>query len=62
MGEPKNPHFYDSGFFGRVPELQNQHYLSLETPGYLNESRKFPGTLETIIFFININMLGNTRF
>ena len=35
MGEPQTPHFYDLGTFERVPEPQNQLFLSLETPGYL---------------------------
>ena len=34
MGETQTPHFYDFWIFGRVPEPQNQYYLSLETPGY----------------------------
>ncbi len=41
MGEPKNPHFYDAGISGRVPEPQNQLLLSLETPGYLNKIKKY---------------------
>ena len=40
MGEPRNLHFYDFGIFGRVPEPQHQLILSLETPVYLNKSKK----------------------
>ena len=39
-GDPQNPHLYDFGTFGRVPEPQNQFCLSLETPGYLNKIEK----------------------
>ena len=28
MGEPQTPHFYDFGIWGRVPEPQNQDYVS----------------------------------
>ena len=42
MGEPKTSHFHDFGISGRVPELQNQYYLFVETPGYLKESKKSP--------------------
>ena len=40
MGETKIPHFYDSEIAGRVPEAQNQYYLSSETPGHRNKSQK----------------------
>ena len=40
MGEPSNPHFYDFWIFGRIPEPQNQYYLSLETPRYLKKSQE----------------------
>ncbi len=40
MGEPNNPHFYDFWIFGHVPKPQNQLFLSLETPGYLNKTKK----------------------
>ena len=39
MGESKNPHFYDFGTFGRVPETQNQLCLSLATPGPLKNNQ-----------------------
>ena len=35
------PHFHDFGIFGGVPEPQNQYYLFLERPGYLNKSKKY---------------------
>ena len=40
MGEPQSPHFYDFGAFERVPKPQNQLFLFLETPGYLNKIKK----------------------
>ena len=55
MGESKNPHFYDSGIFGRVPEPQNQYYLSLETPGYLKQFKKSQ-LVSNNISFINIKI------
>ena len=42
MGEPKNPDFYDFEIFGRVPEPQNQYYLSSETPGSSTRFKKKP--------------------
>ena len=44
MGESKNRHFYDFEIWGRVPEPQNQLFLSLGTPGDLKKSRTNPGT------------------
>ena len=32
------------GIFGRVQTPKNQHYLSLETPGHLNENQQNMGT------------------
>ena len=40
MGEPQTPHFYDFGISGRVPEPQNQLFLSLETPGHPTKTSK----------------------
>ena len=40
MAEPKTPHFHDFEIFGRAPEPQNQHDLSLERPGYINSQAK----------------------
>ena len=40
MGETKNPNFFDFGIYGSVPEPQNQLFLTLETPGHLDKSRK----------------------
>ena len=41
MAEPKNLHFYNCF---RISELvakpQHQYYLSFETPGYLNKTKK----------------------
>ena len=44
MRGTRNPHVHGFGIFGRVQTAQNQHYLSLETPGHLIEIKKFPGT------------------
>ena len=38
----KNLNLYDFGIVGRVLEPQNQYYVFLETPGYLNSSKKMP--------------------
>ena len=55
MGEPKNPHVHDVGTFGRVPGTQNKYYLSLETPGHLNKSKKTQ--INQNLFFRKINIL-----
>ena len=49
MGEPTNPHFYYFGTFERVPEPQNQYYLSFETPGYLQNQEN--GTYFKLYFY-----------
>ena len=49
MGEPQTPHFYDFGIPGRVPEPQNQYYLSLETLGYLKKSNRTQNIFWNII-------------
>ena len=40
MGETATSNFYDFGISGRVPEPQNQLFLSLDTQRYLEKSRK----------------------
>ena len=55
MGESKNDHFYDFGIFERVPGSQNQLFSYLETPRYLNKSRRSLEHFENIIV-INPNM------
>ena len=40
MGEAQTPHFYDFGIFEPVTKPQNQHHLSLETPGHLTKTKK----------------------
>ena len=60
MREPQTPHFYDFGISGRVPEPQNQYYLSLETPGYLNEIKKEPWGIFQKILFWYIIFFGNS--
>ena len=57
MGKPINPHFYDFGIWGRVPEPQNQYYLSLETTGYLKELRNTPCNILNHMISINIEKL-----
>ena len=37
-------YFYDFGTFGRVKTPQNQHDLSLETPGHSTQIKKHMGT------------------
>ena len=44
MGEPRNPHFYDFGDLGRVPEPQNNLLLFCETPGDLQQIKTNLGT------------------
>ena len=61
MGDPQTPHFHDFGISGRVPEPQNQYYSSLETPGYLNKSRKIRGTCSKHISLKSKNS-ENTHF
>ena len=62
MGEPENPHFYDLGTFGSVPERQNQLYLSLETPGQLKQIKNIPGIISKPIFLqISKMKLGNSE-
>ena len=39
-----------SAFFQRVLPSQNQYYLSLETPGYLKQSKKFQIIVDEIAF------------
>ena len=46
MGEPQNTHLDDFVIFGRVQTLPNQLFLSLETPGYLKQIKKIPGTFD----------------
>ena len=50
MGEPKNPNFYDLESFGRVPEPQNQYFVSFGTPGYLKENQEKAERVSDIIF------------
>ena len=57
MGEPKNPHFYDFGIFEPSPSPKTNYvFLSLETPGYLKQSRKY-GTMFEQIIVINLETL-----
>ena len=40
MGEPENPHFYDSEMFGRVHYSRHQLFSAFEEPRYLKRSKK----------------------
>ena len=42
MGETKNPHFFDFGIFGRVPEPQHQLFFFGDTR-IPNKIKKHPG-------------------
>ena len=55
MGEPQTPNFYDFGTCERVPGSPNQFFLSLEAPGYLTKSIKFPGTSFKNIIVVKLN-------
>ena len=54
---PQTPHFYDFRIFERVPEPQNQHYLSFETPGYFNHFKQKPNHFWNNIIVGNLGML-----
>ena len=56
-GNPKTLHFHDLGIFGRVPELQHQYHLSLESPGYFKESKKKQKQFSNISFLENSDNL-----
>ena len=57
MGEAQTLHFYDFGMFEPVPEPQNQYYLSLETPGHFNNSKKNPKSFWGNIIYVDIKIL-----
>ena len=59
MGEAQTHHFYDFRIFEPVTKPQNQHYLSLETPGHLNKIKKIHGTFENMIF-LNLGIKKRT--
>ena len=47
MGEPNNNKFHDFGIFGRVQRPpQTNYFLSLETPGHQNKSKKNYGAFQ----------------
>ena len=60
MGEPPTPHFYDFGTFGRVPEPQNQLFVSLESPGYL-KNQENPWNILKNMIVVNLKM-SETHF
>ena len=62
MGEPKKPHFYDFGISVRVPEPQNHVFLSLETQGYLRESKTILGTFVEPFIFCKSQSCGHRSF
>ena len=59
-GEPQTPHFYDLGTFERVLSSQSQLFLSLETPGHQNNSRKTQNMKN--IFVANFGILKPQMF
>ena len=64
MGEPRNSDFYDFWISGRVPEPQNQLFLSLETPGYLKKTQENLWDLFKKYYFytyqhIELHVFGN---
>ena len=56
IGEPKTPHSYDFGIFGRVQTLPNQLFLSLENPRIPNNNSRKTWNLFLNIFR-NLRML-----
>ena len=52
MGEAQTPHFYDFGIFEPVAKPQNQHYLSLETPGHLKKIKIKPWNIFKHVLFL----------
>ena len=47
-GRPNTAHFHDFEIYGRVHDSQNQLFLQLETPRYLNPFKKNPKSLKRI--------------
>ena len=62
MGEAQTPHFYDFGIFEPVTKPQNQHYLSLETPGCSKQINKNPWNLCITSYVYKISESGNPKF
>ena len=64
MGEPETPHCYDFGIVGSVYEPQD-HFLSLQTPEHLKQSKKNPNHFEDSYFhyfiFLEIRDFENVR-
>ena len=52
----QNYNFHDFLGFGPVTKPQNQHYLSLETPGHLKQIKKNLGTSWKNIIFGNLRI------
>ena len=57
MGETQNSQFYDFGLFEPVTKLQNQFFLSLETPEHINEIKKIPKDLSKTCFLHILKIL-----
>ena len=56
MGEPQNPHFYDFGILGHVPEPQNQLFLIFgHTKIPKQKIERIPGTLKKHCFHTSQN-------
>ena len=61
MGEAQTPDFYDFGIFEPVTKPQNQHCLSLDTPGHSKEIKKNPGTFWKTKYFYEMSEFGNPK-
>ena len=62
MGDPTKTPLCAFGNSGRVPEPQNQYYLSLKTPGYLKEIQKISGIFLEHHIFRNIRDMDFQNF
>ena len=52
MGEPRTHHFHDFAI------LNLQHYLSLQTPGYLQRIKKHPWNIFRTYYFAELSEFG----
>ena len=54
---PTNSHFYNFGIFEPVTKPPNQPFLSLETPGHLQQNQENnPGTFLNSVIFVNLKL------
>ena len=54
--EGQNSKLHDLWIFEPATKPQNQHDLSLETPGHLTKIKKKPGTCLNNLIFVNIGI------